>query len=186
MDENEFRAKQTEWDKKSLDKRVERWKQIVPAMYDVPLPEMMWGYLSEVDEMYIAGHFLGAIVFCAGIAELILTDQIRSKVGMKSKEVERFGLEQLIILGRRLAILDDNDTDRLNDLRKLRNYLIHGKAGQLTKMAKKRYRVSGSDDSFLDAEFYVHSGFEGGIDKDALLHLGLVRDLSMRFYGANS
>ena len=186
MKEDEFRAKQIEWDSKSLDKRVERWKQIIPAVYEVPLPELVWGYLSEVDKMYIAGHFLGTIVFCACIAELILADQIKSKVGMKSKEVERFGLEQLIILGRRLAILDESAASWLNRLRKLRNYLIHGNVGQLTKMAKRSYKVAGSDDSFLDADFYIHSGFEGGIDRDAFLTLMLVRGLSVAFYGEHS
>lgn len=186
MDDKEYRAKQIEWDKKSLDKRVERWKQLVPATYNVPLPELLWGYLSATDEMYIAGHFLGTIVLCAGIAELILADQVRARAKMTSGEVERFGLEQMLILGHRLGILDDKETQQLNDLRKLRNYLIHGKAGKLAQMAKKRYTVSGSDNSFLDAEFYVHSGFEGGIDRDALLHLGLIRELSVKFYGARS
>lgn len=185
MREDEFRTKQIEWDRKSLDKRVERWKQIVPSIYDTPLPELVWGYLSIADEMYIAGYFLGSIVLCAGIAELILTDQIKTRIRMTAREAERFRLEQMIILGHKLAILDDRETNQLNALRKLRNYLIHGKAGKLAKMAKKRYTVSGSDNSFLNAEFYVSSGFEGGIDRDALLQLEIVRDLSVKFYGEN-
>ena len=53
-------------------------------------------------------------------------------------------------------------------------------------MAKKRYRVAGTDDSFLDAGFYLQSGFEEGIDKDALKHLQLVRDLTVRFYSTET
>lgn len=183
MDEYEFRAKQIEWDRKSLDKRVERWKQIVPSTYDIPLPELVWGYLSMADEMYIAGYFAGAIIISTAITELILADQVKTKAKMTSTEVERFGLEQLIILAKRLTILNDKETSGLNELRKLRNYLIHGKVGKLGQMAKKRYTVSGSDNSFLDAEFYVSSGFEGGIDCDTLLHLGIVRDLTVKLYG---
>jgi len=184
MDENKFREKLTEWDRKSLDDRVERWKQIVPAIYDVPLPELVWGYLSEVDEMYIAGHFIGVVLLCAGIAELVLADQIRVRTGMTAREVERFTLEQLAILGRRLSVVEEAEMGRLNELRKQRNYLVHGKAGRLAQMAKKRYRASGPDDSFLNAEFYVRSGFAGGIDQDACQHLRLIRDLTVRFYGA--
>ena len=184
MDGKEFRDKQIEWDKKSLDKRIERWKQLVPATYNVPLPELVWGYLSETDDLFIEGHFISVILFSASITELILADQIKSKTQMTLKEVERFRLEQLCVLGHRLGILDDKQTKQLNELRKLRNWLIHGNVGRLTKMAKKRYTVIGGDDSFLDAEFYVESGFEGGIDQDALRHLGLVRDLTVNFYGA--
>lgn len=183
MDEYEFRAKQIEWDRKSLDKRVKRWKQIVPSTYNIPLPELVWGYLSMADEMYIAGYFAGAIIVSAAIAELIIADEVKTKAKMTSGESERFGLEQLIILAKRLAILNGKETSGLNELRKLRNYLVHGKAGKLAKMAKKKYTVSGSDNSFLDAEFYISSGFEGGIDNDALLYLGVVRDLSVKFYG---
>ena len=186
MDEGEYKARQIEWDKKSLDKRVDRWKQLVPATYNVPVPELVWGYLSMADEMYIAGYFAGTIIVSAAMAELIIADKVKTRVKMKSKEVERFGLEQLIILAKRLTILNDKETSGLNELRKLRNYLVHGKAGKLAQMAKKRYTVSGSDNSFLDAEFYVRSGFEGGIDRDALLQLGLIRELSVKFYGARS
>ena len=183
MNDKEYRAKLIEWDKKSLDKRVERWKQLIPANYDVPLPELVWSYLSEADDLFIRGHFLSVIVLSASIVELVLADQIKLKTRMAIKEVERFGLEQLSILGHRLGILDDKETSQLNELRRQRNWLIHGNVGRLTQMAKKRYRISGGDDSFLDAEFYVQSGFEGGIDQDARLHLRLVRDLTVNFYG---
>ena len=80
--------------------------------------------------------------------------------------------------------MDNEGAGQLNKLRRLRNSLIHGKTGQLSKMAKKRYWVTDGEDSFLDAEFYVQSGIKGGIDQDALLYLGLVRDLTVKFYGA--
>ncbi|GAH95601.1 unnamed protein product, partial [marine sediment metagenome] len=143
-----------------------------------------WYFITEVDEMYISGYYIGVILVCAGITELVLADQIRSKAKMTPREVERFGLEQLVILGHRLAILNEKETSQLNELRKLRNYLIHAKAGKLTQMAKKRYRVSGMDDSYLDAGFYLQPIWEGGIDKDALKHFRLVRDLTVKFYGA--
>lgn len=186
MREDEFRAKQIEWDKKSLDKRVERWRQIVPATYNVPLPELVWGYLSMADEMYIVGQFAGCIIFCASIVELVLADQIKSASQMTSTQIERLGLSKLIARAYDLAILNDNEKSGLENLKETRNYLVHGNTSKLTQMAKKRYSVSGTDNSFLDADFYVHSGFKGGIDQDALIHLTLVRELSVNFYWSDS
>lgn len=184
MDEKEFRDKQIEWDKASLDRRIERWKQLVPATYDVTLPNLVWYYITETDEMFISGHFIGVILLCAAIVELVLADQIRSKSQMTEKESERFGLEQLVVLGRRLDILNDKETGQLNELRRLRNDLIHSKADKLAQMARRRYQVSGLDPSHLDAGFYLQPIWEGGIDQDALRHLQLVRDLTVKFYGA--
>jgi len=184
MNDKEYRDKQIEWDKKSLDKRVERWKQLVPVTYDVTLPNLVWYYITETDEMFISGHFIGVILLCASIVELVLADQIRSRSQMAEKESERFGLEQLVILGHRLDILNEDETSQLNELRKLRNDLIHAKAGKLAQMARKRYQVSGLDASFLDPGFYLEPIWKGGIDLDALRHLRLVRDLTVKFYGA--
>ncbi len=186
MNDDEYKAKEIEWFNKTLNKRVERWKQIIPATYNTPLPELVWGYLSMTDEMYISGQFAGAIIFCASIAELILTDKIESENKILPDEMERIGLNQLIKKAHGLGILNDNETMALDTLRELRNSLVHGKAGKLTQMAKRRYTVQGTDDSFLDAEFYISSGFEGGIDQDAKQHLVAVRELSVRFYGVNS
>ena len=184
MDKKEFRDKQIEWDKASLDRRIERWKQLVPATYDVTLPNLVWYYITETDEMFISGHFIGVILLCAAIVELVLADQIRSESQMTEREVERFGLEQLVILGHRLDILNEHETSQLGELRKLRNDLIHSKANKLAQMARKRYQVSGLDASHLDAGFYLQPIWGKGIDLDALRHLRLVRDLTVKFYGA--
>jgi len=157
MDENEYRTKEIEWFNKSLDKRVERWKQIVPATYNVSLPELVWGYLSMTDEMYVSGQFAGVVIFCASITELILVDRIKAEE--VCNEREWMGLKRLIKIAYALGILNDAESTALNELRKLRNSLAHGKAGKLAEMAKKRYTVVSSDDSFLTAGFYVNSGF---------------------------
>ncbi|MFC2021369.1 hypothetical protein ACFLU1_06295 [Chloroflexota bacterium] len=181
MDENEYKAQEIKWFNKSLGKRVERWKQITPATYNVPLPKLVWGYLSMMDDMYISGQFAGTIIFGASIAELILADQLHAKGSFTSTTLESAGLKRLIERGYALSILDDKETEALHNLRELRNHLIHGNVGKLTQMAKERFKVEGPDDSFLDAEFYLN--FEGGIVQDALRHLKTIRDLSVRLYG---
>ncbi len=185
MNDRDYRDKLIEWDKASLDRRVERWKQLVPASYDVTLPNLAWHFITEVDSMFRGGYFIGAILICAGITELVLADQMRSKMRMTQEEVERFGLKRLVILGHRLGILDDKETTQLNKLRELRNSLIHGNAGRLTQMAKKRYQSLGLDASDLDAEFYfLLSTWGEGIYQDALQYQRLVKDLTVRLYGA--
>ena len=102
------------------------------------------GFQSSPDnDMFIRGHFMGVILISAGILELVLADQLRS-TGMTQEEVQRFGLEQMVILGRRIGILNANEAGQFNELRKLRNALIHANAGRLDQMAKKRYKIWGS------------------------------------------
>ena len=185
MDEAEFRKKQIERDKESLEKRIRRWKKLVPATYNVNLPNLVWYYLTESDEMYISGHFLGAILLCAGIAEIIIADQIKINLMLSTRETERFGLEQLTILGQRINILDELESKQLHDLRKLRNILIHANTGKLGKMARKIYDPSSSDD-YLYMGFYLTPISNGGIDidRDALQYLQIIRNLTIKFYGA--
>jgi len=190
MDEQESRKRQVEWDERSLEKRVKRWTEIVPATYNVPLPDLTWQYLTEADEMYIDGHFIGVISICGSIAELLLADRVISKSQMTQKESERFSFEQLVILGRRLGVLTPEQASQLNGLRKLRNSLVHSKAGKLAEMGKQRFRVFGADGSVLNvsnlyADLYIKPLGEGGIDKDALKYLKLVRDLAVKFYSTD-
>ena len=105
--------------------------------------------------MFISGHCIGVILLCAAIIELILADQIRFKSQMAERELEHFGLEQLVILRRRLDMLNEHETSQLGELRKLRNNLTHSKANRLAQMARKRYQVSGLDASHLNAGFYL-------------------------------
>jgi len=180
MDEAKFRSDLMKWDSSSLDDRVARWKQIAPATYISPLPNLLWEYISEADDMYIRGHYLGTIPLCATIMELVLSDQLRLTIKMTEKETERFGLEQMITLAHRLRILNEEETSELHGLRKVRNTLVHGNAGKLGKMSKTHYERPG-----IDASLYLHSiGTLGiGINEDALKYLRLTRDLSVKFYG---
>lgn len=183
MDEQEYRAKQIEWDKASLDNRVKRWKQITRATYNVPLPNLAWCYLTEADDMFIGGHFIGVILVCAGIMELVLAPQLKSRTHMTQDEVERFGLEQMVILSHRLGILDDKEAQGIDKLRKLRNALIHANTDRLDKIARKRYKECGLNTYDLDAGLFLETAWGIGVDQDALTYLQLTRDLTVKFYG---
>jgi len=98
MDEQEYRAKISTSDAASLDKRVKRWKQLVPSTFDVTLPNLVWYYLTEADEMFIGGRFIGVVLLSAAIVELVLADQLRSRMKMTFNEVERSGFAQMVIM----------------------------------------------------------------------------------------
>lgn len=182
MKEEEFRKYQIARDGKTLDGKIKRWKQIQPLTYGQPLPKLMWEYVATADEMFIDGHFLGVILLSTAVMELLLADQLMARAQMTRSETEHFGLEQMTILSHRLQILTDQEKDAIDELRKLRNALIHANAGRLDKMAKKSY---GGFHKGLETEFYLSPlSDESGIRADALKYLCFTRDLTFRFYGA--
>ncbi len=184
MDERKFKNLLIKWDAESLDDRVSRWKQLQPATYRPPMPALLWEYITEADDMFIRGHFLGTILLCAAAMELVLTDQLKSKMKMTQEQIERFGLDHLIILGGKLLHLSDVELDQLNKLRKVRNALVHANAGKLKTMAKRSYEEWGLNIPDLDAGMYLKPSWKGGVDEDAAAHLRLTRDLTVKFYGA--
>jgi len=186
--EEEFRKYQISRDEKTLDGKIERWKQIQPVTYGQQLPELIWDYLTTTDEMFIDGHFLGVILLCASIVELSLSDRLMSRIQIVTDEIERFSLEQMTILARRLGIITDQEKGNIDKLRKSRNALIHAKAGEITKMGRVWYEVPPSNHSeSLVRGLYLTPLSEGeGIAGDALRYLGFTRDLTFRFYGAQS
>jgi len=185
MDENEFKTSLRKMDIESLNKRVERWKQLVPATYNKPLPDLLWEYLTEADDMYIRGHDIGVILLCAATIELVLADQLKSKLVISKKELERFGLDQMVILCSHIGILSNEERDQINELRIIRNALIHANAGKLNKMAKKQYDVRGLGADDVVAILYIASIGDKGINQDAMIHMKFVRDITVRLYGVN-
>jgi hypothetical protein len=182
MNEEEFRRYQISRNQKTLDGKVKRWKQIQPVTYGQPLPKLMWEYVTTADEMFIDGHFLGVILLSTAVTELLLADQLMARTQMTRGEMEHFGLEQMTILSHRLQILTDQEKDAIDELRRLRNVLIHANAGRLREMAKKSYEVFYEE---LEAEFYLSPlSDESGIRADALKYLCCTRDLTFKFYGA--
>jgi len=182
LNEEEFRKHQVDRDQKTLNGKVKRWKQIRPATYGQPLPKLMWEYVTTADDMFIDGHFLGVVLLSAAIMELLLADQLVARTQMTGDEIEHFGLEQMTILSHRLQILNDQEKGTIDELRKLRNALIHANAGRLGKMARRSY-----SDFYqgLETEFYLSPlSDEGGIRADAFKYLCFTRDLTLKFYGS--
>lgn len=184
MNEEKFRKYQITKDQKELEAKIKRWKQLQPVSYGQPLPQLIWDYVTAVDEMFIDGHFIGVVLLCAGITESVLADQLISKARMSRDELEHFSLEQMAILAFRLELVTAQEKGTIDGLRKLRNALIHANAGKISKMAKKYY-----EDSYgsRKIEFYLSPlSSDGGICADALKYLQFTRDLTFKFYGIDS
>ena len=184
LDEQEYRDQLRSLDELSLEKRVVRWKRLTPATYKGTLPNLARLYITEAVDMYITEHFIGVVLLCATIAELVLADQLRSKTGMTEKEVEHFELNQMVILSQRLGILSDAEAGQIARIRKWRNALIHANVGQLGKMARTQYSGWGLDIHNLhELGIFSLPPWLGDMYKDVLGHLKSVRELLLKFYG---
>lgn len=184
MNEGEFRKQQITRDQETLEEKVRRWKQLQHVTYGQTLPQLMWEYVTKAVGMFIDGHFIGVVLLCAGIMELVLTDQLILRTQMTGDEVEHFNLEQMAILAHRLEIVTDRERGTIDELRKLRNALIHANAGKIAKMAKRYY---GDAYEGVEMEFFLSPlSDEGGIYTKALKYLRFTRDLTFRLYGSET
>jgi hypothetical protein len=181
MDVSEFRSELIKWDAKSLDDRVNRWMQIKPGTYNVPLPDLVWEYLTEADDMYIRGHYLATITLCATTMELVIAHQLKSVDNMIQKKTKVFG--KMITLAHEYHILNDIEASELHGFRKVRNALVHGSVDKLNQMSKTKYEGLGVHVESVGASLYLNSIGAGGISVDAKKYLQLTRDLSLKFYG---
>ena len=181
MNRQEFRKYLIKRDQETLEERVERGMQLPPSAYNQTLPELIWDYITEARQMFTDGYFTGVILLCAGMVELSLADQLMSKTKMTREEIERFSLEQMTILARRLEIVINQEKDTIDKLRKLRNALIHANAGKIAEMVRKRL----PELSVHPPGLYFSPSF-GGVSDDAKEYLKFTRKLALRFYGAES
>lgn len=183
MDEDKIRETLTGNDNKSLDDRIFRWKQIAPVTYSGTLmPDLLWEYINETDEMYIQGSYIGVIVLCSTTIELVLADQLKSINLASSEKIERFNLEQMVKHSEKQNILTTQEMNFIEELRLIRNALTHANVGKLNEMARKRYGDQLPNKPII-VSFYLASIGDGGIDKDALKFLKFTRDLTIKFYG---
>jgi hypothetical protein len=182
MDKEDFKNKLTGWDSSSLDVRADRWSELAPSTFSADLPHLIWRYLNEAEDMYIYGYFIGVILLSAGTVELALSDQVASKMKIDERDIGRFELQQLIILGRSSGILSENEGYELDQFRFLRNNLIHGNSGKLAEMSRRLYQTNGFYKT-LPVETYMNPDGGNGINHDALRFLNLTRNVIRRFYG---
>jgi hypothetical protein len=183
MEERQFRDSVITRDRDTLVDRVKRWKQLTPATFQGSLPGLLWEYITEADDMYIGGHYIGVILLCSAILELVLADQHEIKTADASVKVKQLTFEEMICCCSQLDILDEHEKSQIDHLRKLRNALVHINAGKLLKMARKGYEIHKLKSESIVTSLYLASFGETGISEDALEYLTLARDITVKFYG---
>lgn len=182
MDREELTKRLIDRENVTRDVRAERWGELAPATESGGLPHLVWRYLTEAEEMYVNGFFIGVIMVCAGTVELTLSDRIASRLKISERDIARFELFQFIVLARALEMLTEAEAADLDQFRFLRNGLIHGNSGKLAETSKKLYQGNGLGEA-PPVETYLSPTTGNGINHDALRFLRLTRSLILRFYG---
>jgi hypothetical protein len=184
VDEQQFRERLVTLDADSRDDRVKRWGHIVPLTYRAALPDLLWEYSIEATRLYINGHYMGVILFCAALAEIVLADQLKGKPELMSTAQEKPGLSRMADLAYQHRIVGDQEKSQIHALGKLRNDLIHVNVGKLTRRAKQKDgELGGISDNSWGVGLFLVPPWEGGIQLDALTHLTNIGNLAVRLYG---
>lgn len=135
-----------------------------------------------MEEMFVDGYFIGTVLLCAAIAEIILPNQLMSHGVTSNDEIKQLTFEEISILASRSGIITTEEKNKIDELRQLRNALIHVNVGKLGKRIKLN---SGDPFNGMEPELYLSSiSDEEGISADASKYLRFTRDLIFRFYGA--
>lgn len=175
MDEEEFRKLLIKQCEKDLDDRVKRWRQLDPITYDGRLaPNLVGDYSREATRLFIDGYYLGALLLCAGIAEMVLADQLKKK----GADLPKY-LSQKIDECQQEGILNDVETGQLHALTKLRNDIIHVNPEQLIERGKGSFEESVVGPSPTN---YLRPFFGGPIDEDTLAYLKTIMNLIVKLY----
>jgi len=169
-------------DDETRSDRVQRRLEISSLGYVGELPELLWEYSVEAVQLYINGNFSSVILWCAAILELILADKLING-GKGTKEViELLSLKEKTNLCLQYKIISKEESKKINEVRELRNAIIHANAGKLAKMARKRYDDVNNNLSQVLTEFYL-SNLGGEMKRQTLEYLAFTRNLCARWYG---
>ena len=184
MDEKEFREYLKKRDDETREDRVKRRSELSPVTYGGELPKLLWEYSTEAIQLYICGHFASIILWCATILELALSDKLIHNGKGTREVIELLTLSEKTRLCHKFGIItsqeDKNNT--IDDIRYLRNYIIHANAGKLAEMARTYYGDVDDVISQILPELYL-GDFGEPLKSKALKSLTFTRELTKRWYG---
>lgn len=183
MDEKEFREYLKKRDDETLEDRVKRRSELSPVTYGGELPKLLWGYSTEAIQLYICGHFASVILWCATILELALSDKLIHNSKGTKEVIELLTLSEKTRLCHKFGIItSQKDKNNIDDIRNLRNSIIHADAGKLAKMARAYYGDVDDVISQVLPELYL-GDFGEALKSEALKSLTFTRELTKRWYG---
>ena len=183
MDEEEFREYLKKRDDETREDRVKRRSELSPVTYGGELPKLLWEYSTEAIQLYICGHFASVILWCATILELALSDKLIHNSKGTKEAIELLTLSEKTRLCHKFGIItSQEDKNNIDDIRNLRNSIIHADAGKLAKMARAYYGDVDDVISQVLPELYL-GDFGEALKSQALKSLTFTRELTKRWYG---
>lgn len=183
MEEKEFREYLKKRDDETREDRVKRRSELSPVTYGRELPKLLWEYSTEAIQLYICGHFASVILWCATILELALSDKLIHNSKGTKEVIELLTLGEKTRLCHKFGIItSQEDKNNIDDVRNLRNSIIHADAGKLAKMARAYYRDVDDVISQILPELYL-GDFGKALKSEALKSLTFTRELTKRWYG---
>lgn len=182
MNDDEFREQLKKRDAETLEERVGRRNDLGTMQYGMSLPQTIFDYIVFAKDMYISGHFIGAILMSATVVDLALANRLVEAGKATYEVVESLTLAEKTNLCYRFRMISCNDKERIDHLRDIRNALAHANVGRLTKEARRHY--STADEAILQvlSSLYL-SDFGAAIKNDALECLKFARSLTQRWHG---
>jgi len=183
MDEKEFREYLKKRDDETREDRVKRRSELSLVAYGGELPKLLWEYSTEAIQLYICGHFASVILWCATILELALSDKLIHNSKGTKEVIEPLTLSEKTRLCHKFGIItSQEDKNNIDDIRNLRNSIIHADAGKLAKMARAYYGDVDDVISQVLPQLYL-GDFGEALKSEALKSLTFTRELTKRWYG---
>lgn len=172
MTPEDYRELQKEWDERSLDDRVRRWRRFEAASYDSCLPGSVWSYLDILGELFIKGHFLAAVVFATATVERCLSDQLGE---------EDYELSKLVKRAARKCLLTEDEKSDVQHLVRFRNAIVHPEAKSSRDFARQQLGVI--DDPTSDRELSLDLFYSDFFQEEPSWRAAeTARTLTLKFY----
>lgn len=165
MDRNQFRKEYIDRVWRDLDNRTDRWASIKSATYAGRFPEPLFDYITSADDMFIDGYFVGTILVCAAILEVVLGDQIKHNLEYTDEKIRKLSLDDMIKKACETCLICQTEKDEFEKFKDLRNDLIHANVQELCERGPQV--IDSCDNPINSPTFYLNSFKTPGIERDA-------------------
>lgn len=172
---NLIRSVLEEQDRKTLENRIDRWLS-GGSYYSEQIQVLVDCFYDEAFKMFVQGHFVGTILLCAFVTEAVLRTQTGKKGNARLEELAKDALER--------GLINDEQKQSIDWLRKLRNAIAHADPGSLStfeRHPKGPYEPPLADFEKIDAA-YGYFKLKRGLEQDAQGSLQCALELVKLFY----
>ncbi len=115
---------------------IRRISEIIPGL--LVFPQWVMDRFKEALDQYVRGEWMSSIVLCGLVVEFVISDLFgvyRDRIPQREK-LSDIAKMNLIVL-KSYGVLDDDDYQRLDDVRNLRNRYVHPRKLPTTSQQKE-------------------------------------------------